>query len=198
MIVPVILSGGAGTRLWPLSRELYPKQLLPLVGDLTMLQDTALRLNGLADRNAPLVVCNEAHRFMVAEQLRQVGQTAGTVILEPVGRNTAPAVAVAALCATENGDDPILLVLPADHVIRDAKALCETIKNGLEIVTDGALLTFGIVPTSPETGYGYIKRGAQCEGQSQPPVSNPGPQPLNSIMFSNLWKNRTSRRRKGI
>ncbi len=173
MIVPVILSGGAGTRLWPLSRELYPKQLLPLVGDLTMLQDTALRLNGLADRNAPLVVCNEAHRFMAAEQLRQVGQTAGTVILEPVGRNTAPAVAVAALCATENGDDPILLVLPADHVVRDAKALCETIKNGLEIVTDGALLTFGIVPTSPETGYGYIKRGAQCEGQSQPPVSNP-------------------------
>ena len=128
-----------------------------------MLQDTALRLNGLADRNAPLVVCNEAHRFMVAEQLRQVGQTAGAVILEPVGRNTAPAVAVAALCATENGDDPILLVLPADHVVRDAKELCKTINNGIETAADGALLTFGIVPTSPETGYGYIKRGAKCE-----------------------------------
>jgi len=169
MIVPVILSGGAGTRLWPLSRELYPKQLLPLVGDRTMLQDTVLRLNGLADRNAPLVVCNEAHRFMAAEQLRQVGQTAEAVILEPVGRNTAPAVAVAALCATEKGDDPILLVLPADHVIRDAKALCETVNNGLEAVADGALLTFGIVPTAPETGYGYIKRGAKRERQRTDP-----------------------------
>jgi len=159
MIVPVILSGGAGTRLWPLSRELYPKQLLPLVGDRTMLQDTALRLSGLADRNAPLVVCNEAHRFMVAEQLRQSGQEAGAVILEPVGRNTAPAVAVAALCAMEEDEDHVLLVLPADHVIRDAKALCNAINNGRMAVEDGALLTFGIVPTAPETGYGYIRRG---------------------------------------
>ena len=163
MIVPVILSGGAGTRLWPLSRELYPKQLLPLVGENTMLQDTALRLNGLADRQAPLVVCNEAHRFMVAEQLRQAGEEAGAVILEPVGRNTAPAVALAALCAMEEGADPVLLVLPADHVIRDAAALCTAVSHGLKIVEDGALLTFGIVPTAPETGYGYIKRGVQCE-----------------------------------
>lgn len=171
MIVPVILSGGAGTRLWPLSRELYPKQLLPLVGERTMLQDTALRLNGLADRRAPLVVCNEAHRFMVAEQLRQAGQEARAVILEPVGRNTAPAVAVAAFCAMEEGEDPVLLVLPADHVIRDAQALCAAIKDGLGSVEDGALLTFGIVPTAPETGYGYIKRGALHEG----PQTTPGP-----------------------
>jgi mannose-1-phosphate guanylyltransferase/mannose-6-phosphate isomerase len=169
MIVPVILSGGAGTRLWPLSRQLYPKQLLPLVDEHTMLQDTALRLNGLADRHAPLVVCNEAHRFMVAEQLRQVGQEAAAVILEPVGRNTAPAVAVAALCAMQEGQDHVLLVLPADHVIRDAKALCAAISNGLGIVENGALLTFGIVPTAPETGYGYIRRGAKCEVRSAKP-----------------------------
>jgi len=169
MIIPVILSGGAGTRLWPLSRELYPKQLLPLVGDRTMLQDTALRLSGLVDRNAPLVVCNEAHRFMVAEQLRQAGQEASAVILEPVGRNTAPAVAVAALSAMEKGDDHVLLVLPADHVIRDAKALCKAVNDGLEAVEDGALLTFGIVPTAPETGYGYIKRGTKREVRSAKP-----------------------------
>ena len=158
-IVPVVLSGGAGTRLWPLSRELYPKQLLPLVGKRTMLQETVLRLEGLADLAAPLVVCNDAHRFMVAEQLRQVGQAADTVILEPVGRNTAPAVAVAALQAMADGSDPFLLVLPADHVIPDAAALCAAISAGVATVQDGALLTFGIVPTAPETGYGYIKRG---------------------------------------
>ncbi len=161
MIIPVILSGGAGTRLWPLSRELYPKQLLPLVGDNTMLQDTVLRLDGLADRSAPIVVCNDAHRFMVAEQLRQAGQQADAVILEPVGRNTAPAVAVAALQALESGDDPIMLVLPADHVIRQAATLCKVVEAGVSSVLEGALLTFGIVPTAPETGYGYIKRGEQ-------------------------------------
>ena len=159
MIIPVILSGGAGTRLWPLSRELYPKQLLPLVGERTMLQETVLRLEGLADLAAPLVVCNDAHRFMVAEQLRQVGQAADTIILEPVGRNTAPAVAVAALQAMADGSDPLLLVLAADHVIRDAVALCRAVATGVDAVTDGALLTFGIVPTAPETGYGYIRAG---------------------------------------
>jgi len=169
MIVPVILSGGAGTRLWPLSRELYPKQLLPLVGDRTMLQDTALRLSGLANRNAPLVVCNEAHRFMVAEQLRQSGQEASAVILEPVGRNTAPAVAVAALSTMEQGEDHVLLVLPADHVIKNAKALCKAVNDGLGAVEEGALLTFGIVPTAPETGYGYIRRGAKQEVRSAKP-----------------------------
>lgn len=159
MIIPVILSGGAGTRLWPLSRELYPKQLLPLVGKNTMLQETVLRLEGVKDHGAPVVVCNEAHRFMVAEQLRLVGQEADAVILEPVGRNTAPAVAVAALKALGDVDDPILLVLPADHVINNAKVLCEVINGGVAAVEAGALLTFGIVPTAPETGYGYIRAG---------------------------------------
>ena len=175
MIIPVVLSGGAGTRLWPLSRELYPKQLLPLVGDNTMLQETVLRLAGLSERSAPVVVCNEAHCFM-----RQAGQQAAAVILEPVGRNTAPAVAVAAMQALEMGDDPVMLVLPADHVIRDADSLCRAVQGGLQPVQEGALLTFGIVPTAPETGYGYIRRGerraASGAGNSvsspQPPAPN--------------------------
>jgi mannose-1-phosphate guanylyltransferase/mannose-6-phosphate isomerase len=171
-IVPVILSGGAGTRLWPLSRELYPKQLLPLVGERTMLQETVLRLEGLADLGAPLVVCNDAHRFMVAEQLREVEQAAETVILEPVGRNTAPAVAVAALQAMADGSDPLLLVLAADHVIRDAAALCAAVTAGVDSVQGGALLTFGIVPTSPETGYGYIRKEKSSDSRPLLPVEN--------------------------
>jgi mannose-1-phosphate guanylyltransferase/mannose-6-phosphate isomerase len=174
-IVPVVLSGGAGTRLWPLSRELYPKQLLPLVGERTMLQETVLRLEGLSDLSSPLVVCNDAHRFMVAEQLRQVERTAEAVILEPVGRNTAPAVAVAALQAMADGSDPLLLVLAADHVIRDAAALCAAISDGVDAVQVGALLTFGIVPTAPETGYGYIRRGKLSVVSCQPPASSPQP-----------------------
>ena len=180
MIRPVILSGGSGTRLWPLSRELYPKQLLPLVGERTMLQETILRLQGLSDRGAPLVVCNEAHRFMVAEQLRQVGQTAETVILEPVGRNTAPAVAVAALHATAEGEDPVLLILPADHVIRKAEVLTHAIHKGLEAVEAGYLLTFGVVPTAPETAYGYIRAGSplerECRDATSPVPSLPSPE----------------------
>src|SRR5512134_2591995 len=123
MLTPLILSGGSGTRLWPLSRELYPKQLLPLVGRRTMLQETVARVAGLPDLAAPIVVCNESHRFMVAEQLRKFGVPAQAIILEPVGRNTAPAVAVAALVALKQSQDkdPILLVLPADHVIRDVE-----------------------------------------------------------------------------
>jgi mannose-1-phosphate guanylyltransferase/mannose-6-phosphate isomerase len=177
MIVPVILSGGAGTRLWPLSRELYPKQLLPLVGERTMLQETVLRLEGLSDLSSPLVVCNESHRFMVAEQLRQVERTAEAVILEPVGRNTGPAVAVAALQSMADGSDPLLLVLAADHVIRDATALCTAVTDGVAVVQAGALLTFGIVPTAPETGYGYIRRGAKPapSPQSPPSALNPAP-----------------------
>mgnify|MGYP001492371855 CR=1 FL=1 len=163
MIVPVILSGGAGTRLWPLSRELYPKQLLPLAGEHTMLQETLLRLEGLADLAAPLVVCNEAHRFLVAEQLREIGRVPAAILLEPVGRNTAPAVALAALQATAQGDNPLLLVLPADHVIRDDAALRRAIVAATGPATEGALLTFGIVPTVPETGYGYIRRGRRYE-----------------------------------
>lgn len=159
MIVPVILSGGAGTRLWPLSRELYPKQLLPLVGDRTMLQDTVLRLAGIDDLGAALVVCNESHRFMVAEQLRSIDQAPSAILLEPFGRNTAPALAVAALQAMQGDLDPLLLVLPADHVIRDAAALRGAVKGAAKLAGAGRLITFGIVPDRAETGYGYIKAG---------------------------------------
>ncbi|MEZ4484830.1 MAG: mannose-1-phosphate guanylyltransferase/mannose-6-phosphate isomerase [Syntrophotaleaceae bacterium] len=167
MLIPVILSGGSGTRLWPLSRELYPKQLLPLVNDATMLQETVLRLAGLAGIGKPLVVCNEHHRFMVAEQLRLIDCPAASILLEPVGRNTAPAVAVAALQAVAKGDDPLLLVLPADHVIRDGEALHQAIAAGMPLAEAGRLITFGIVPDKPETGYGYIRAGdrLECSGQ---------------------------------
>ena len=164
MLTPVILSGGAGTRLWPLSRELYPKQLLALTGERTMLQQTALRLDGLA-ASAPIVVCNEAHRFLVAEQLRQLGIEPRATVLEPFGRNTAPAIALAAhaaLRASEAAPDagePILLVLPADHVIRDVPAFQKTVRLALTAAQQGRLVTFGIVPTAPETGYGYIQHG---------------------------------------
>ncbi len=148
MIVPLILSGGSGTRLWPLSREMYPKQLLPLVGNHTMLQNTITRLAGVADLAPPIVVCNENHRFLVAEQLRQVDSCAAAIILEPVGRNTAPAVAVAALRALATGDDPLLLVLPADHVIKDAATLCRTVEAAIPHARAGKLITFGVVPTA--------------------------------------------------
>ena len=161
MLVPVILSGGSGTRLWPLSRELYPKQLLPLVGDRTMLQDTALRLVGMAEVAAPVVVCNENQRFMVAEQLRQVQVAPQSIVLEPVGRNTAPAVAIAAMAAIAGQEegDPLLLVLPADHVIRDVAAFQAAVAGAMPAAREGKLVTFGIVPTTPETGYGYIRKG---------------------------------------
>jgi mannose-1-phosphate guanylyltransferase/mannose-6-phosphate isomerase len=160
MLTPVILSGGAGTRLWPLSRELYPKQLLALTGERTMLQQTALRLSGLAAAS-PVVVCNEAHRFLVAEQLRQLKMDTRAVVLEPFGRNTAPAIALAALAALKMaaGEDPELLVLPADHVIRDVPAFQKAVRVALPAVQQGKLVTFGIVPSAPETGYGYIQRG---------------------------------------
>jgi len=160
-LLPVVLSGGAGTRLWPLSRELFPKQLLPLVGEQTLLQQTVLRLRGTA-AGAPIVVCNDAHRFMVAEQLRVAGFTPLATILEPVGRNTAPAIALAAhaALAARGGADSLLLVLPADHVIRDVAALHAAIAVATRHAGRGALVTFGVVPTAPETGYGYIKRGA--------------------------------------
>ena len=176
MLIPVILSGGAGTRLWPLSRELYPKQLLPLVNDATMLQETVLRLAGLAEMGKPLVVCNEHHRFMVAEQLRSIDCPADSILLEPVGRNTAPAVAVAALKAMSEGDDPLLLVLPADHVIRDGAALRASIASGMPLAEAGRLITFGIVPDKAETEYGYIKGGASLGSQGAGDAAgvNPG------------------------
>jgi len=161
MLVPVILSGGAGTRLWPLSRELYPKQLLALTSERTMLQETALRLKGL-ETSAPVVVCNDAHRFLVAEQLRQIGIRPASIVLEPFGRNTAPAIALAALAALKSageGDDPILLVLPADHVIRDVIAFQHAAVAAMAAAEQGQLVTFGVVAHTPETGYGYIRRG---------------------------------------
>ena len=168
MILPVILSGGAGTRLWPLSRELYPKQLLPLASDKTMLQETLLRLDGVDHLESPLIVCNEAHRFMVAEQVRQLDKQTHSIILEPCGRNTAPAVAIAALYGETQSDDPILLVLPADHLIRDVDEFQRIVQLGAEQAEQGALVTFGIVATQPETGYGYIRANQSSAGEVFP------------------------------
>jgi len=159
MLTPVLLSGGVGSRLWPVSREAHPKQFQPLAGELSMLQETLERTGGL-QASPPIVVCNEEHRFMVAEQLRQVGLPAGALILEPMGRNTAPAVALAALHAVETDPESILLVLPADHVIRDTAAFAAAVGAALPSAREGRLMTFGVVPSSAETGYGYIKCGA--------------------------------------
>ncbi|HET6436162.1 MAG TPA: mannose-1-phosphate guanylyltransferase/mannose-6-phosphate isomerase [Xanthomonadaceae bacterium] len=156
---PVLLSGGSGTRLWPLSREAYPKQFLPLAGEDTMLQATWARVAPLAG-SAPIVVANEEHRFLVAEQLRQAGAPTPAIVLEPVGRNTAPAIAVAALQAMAGGADPLLLVLPSDHVVRDAEAFREAVRRALPAAEQGALVTFGIRPDAPETGFGYIQADA--------------------------------------
>ena len=158
-LLPVILSGGSGTRLWPLSREAYPKQFLPLAGELTMLQATWHRVAAIAGR-APLVVANEEHRFVAAEQLQQVGATPEAILLEPVGRNTAPAIAIAALEAGRQGGDAVLLVLPSDHVIGDEAAFQRAVTAAMPAATTGKLVTFGIVPSGPETGYGYIKAAA--------------------------------------
>jgi len=158
-LVPVILCGGTGTRLWPLSRATYPKQYWALAGDgeATLLQQTHQRLTGIPGLQPPLLICNEDHRFIVAEQMRQIGVEPAGILLEPMGRNTAPAVAVAALQATARGDDPLLLVLAADHVIRDAAAFRATVAAGTAAAEAGQLVTFGIVPTAPEIGYGYIE-----------------------------------------
>ncbi len=158
-ILPVILSGGSGTRLWPLSREAYPKQFLPLAGEQTMLQATWTRVAPIAG-HPPIVVANEEHRFVAAEQLQQVGARPTAILLEPIGRNTAPAIAIAALEATRNGDDALLLVLPSDHVVSDEPAFREAVKQATAAAEAGKLVTFGIVPTGPETGYGYIKSAA--------------------------------------
>jgi mannose-1-phosphate guanylyltransferase / mannose-6-phosphate isomerase len=166
MLTPVILSGGAGTRLWPLSRELYPKQLLPLVGAGTMLQNTAARVSGF-DAAPPIVVCNEEHRFLVAEQLRTAGHAAQAILLEPAGRNTAPAIALAALASVHAGHpDALLLVLPADHVIRDLQRFQAAITLAMPAAEAGQMVTFGVVPKAPETGYGYIRRGVAQAGKT--------------------------------
>ena len=159
VLFPVILSGGAGTRLWPLSRELHPKQFIPLVEEYTLLQATVRRLASLDEVRAPIVVCNEEHRFMVAEQLKAIDVTPAAVLLEPVGRNTAPAIAAAALeaLALDDGGDPILLVLPADHVIRDEGRFAGAVRAAVREAASGHFVTFGVAPAYAETGYGYIK-----------------------------------------
>lgn len=190
ILIPVILSGGSGTRLWPLSRQRRPKQFLPLVSERTMLQETYLRTTELRDLvRQPIVVCNEDHRFLVGEQMREVGARA-RIVLEPAGRNTAPAIGVAAWLAIEPGHtvseaaggeaeegrasrgaseaddadkDPLLLVLPADHFIKDTRAFLRAVRIGMEAATKGYLVTFGIVPNRPETGYGYVRKGAPGE-----------------------------------
>ena len=160
VLFPVILSGGAGTRLWPLSRELHPKQFVPLVEEHTLLQATARRLASLDERRPPIVVCNEAHRFMVAEQLKAVGVEPTAVLLEPAARNTAPAIAAAALETlgrAGSGEEPLLLVLPADHVIVDEDRFAAAVRDAVLEAAAGRLVTFGVVPARAETGYGYIK-----------------------------------------
>jgi mannose-1-phosphate guanylyltransferase len=156
MILPVIMVGGTGSRLWPLSRELYPKQFLTIEGPDSMLQTTVKRLSGL-EHEAPLFICNEEHRFIVHEQLRLANQAFNGIILEPIGRNTAPAIALAALTALHNKQDPLLLVLAADHVIADVEAFHEAVRHATPFAQNGKLVTFGVVPTHAETGYGYIK-----------------------------------------
>jgi mannose-1-phosphate guanylyltransferase len=159
MIKAVIMAGGSGTRLWPLSRAGHPKQFLILNGHKTMLQSTMIRLEGL-DVSSSITICNEEHRFFVAEQLREIGKL-GSIILEPVGRNTAPAIALAALAADE---DTLLLVLAADHVISDEIAFTKAVNNAIPLAESGKLVTFGVPPREPHTGYGYIKKGSEVEG----------------------------------
>jgi len=156
MITPVIMAGGSGSRLWPLSRSLYPKQFLALNGQATMLQQTLQRLSGLT-LEYPVVICNEEHRFIVAEQLREINQT-GAIVLEPVGRNTAPAIALASKIVMES-KDALMLVLAADHVILNETAFVDAVEKAIPLAEAGKLVTFGIVPTEAHTGYGYIKRG---------------------------------------
>jgi mannose-1-phosphate guanylyltransferase/mannose-6-phosphate isomerase len=160
-INPVILSGGSGTRLWPLSREQYPKQLLSLLGERTLLQQTVVRLDGMQHVADPLLVCNEEHRFLIAEQLRELGRVPADIILEPVGRNTAPALTLAALALRKAApEDALMLVMPADHLIQDVRQFHDAVREGAELAARGYLVTFGIVPASPQTGYGYIKKGS--------------------------------------
>lgn len=159
MLFPIIMAGGSGSRLWPLSRQLNPKQFLPLANaDFSMLQATIQRLDGLGAA-LPRLICNEQHRFLAAEQLRLLGLEKAGILLEPVGRNTAPAIALAALQACSEAEDPILLVLAADHLIKDVEAFQTCIQTALPLAQDGKLVTFGIVPTHAETGYGYIEQG---------------------------------------
>ncbi|MBM3947631.1 MAG: mannose-1-phosphate guanylyltransferase/mannose-6-phosphate isomerase [SAR202 cluster bacterium] len=165
VLTPVILAGGSGTRLWPLSREYHPKQFLGLMDGRSLFQETLARLNGIATVANPIVVASEAHRFLVADQARQENASLSALIIEPEGRNTAPALALAALLAARNGADPVLLAMPADHLIRDASAFRRAIKAGATLARHGRLVTFGIEPTGPETGYGYIRKSKPLENK---------------------------------
>ncbi len=164
-LVPVILSGGSGSRLWPMSRRLLPKQFLPLVTERSLLQDTALRLEGLKDAGAPVVVANHEHRFIVSEQLREAGVAPRATLLEPVGRNTAPAIAAAAAFVAREDPEAVLLVLPSDHLIGDVPAFHRAVLRAAALAAEGHLVTFGIAPEGPATGYGYIQAGAPIAGQ---------------------------------
>src|SRR6516225_10174787 len=165
MIYPVILSGGSGTRLWPMSRMLYPKQLLTLLGRESLLQQTVLRVADDRRFAAPLLVANEEHRFIIAEQLREIAVVPQALLLEPIGRNTAPAVCIAALGLSETDPDSLMLVMPSDHTIGDANAFLAAVDLAAIAARNGALVSFGITPERPETGYGYIRRGARLETQ---------------------------------
>lgn len=164
MIIPVILAGGSGTRLWPLSRQLHPKQMLKLTNEYTMLQNTVLRIKDAGDMSAPIVICNQKHRVIVADQLNAIGIEPSAMLLEPVGRNTAPAVAVAALKGAAIDPNVLIMILPADHLINDLSKFHNAIAAGAEYAAAGSLVTFGVIPDKPETGYGYIRKGSPAAG----------------------------------
>lgn len=166
MLHPVILSGGSGSRLWPLSRAALPKQLLPLTSERSTLQETLLRVKDMPDVAAPIVVANNEHRFIIAEQMREIAVTPAAILLEPTGRNTAPAAATAALELLKQDPDAVMLLLPADHLISSVSAFHAAVAEGVKAVEHGYLVTFGIVPHAPETGYGYIQQGVSLDGTS--------------------------------
>ncbi len=194
MIYPVILSGGSGTRLWPMSRTLYPKQLLRLLGSDSLLQQTVRRVSDRDRFARPLLVANEEHRFIIAEQLREIGTAPRALLLEPAGRNTAPAACVAALALVESDPDPLMLLMPSDHIIEDAGAFAEAVDRAAAAARGGSLVTFGITPERPETGYGYIRRGDALRGisgvfQIAEFVEKPGPEQAQAYLASgkHLW-----------
>ena len=190
-VQPIILSGGAGTRLWPLSREQYPKQLLSFHGEHTLLQQTMQRLGGLSNLvgkvEEPIIVCNEEHRFLVAEQCRSINCFPAAILLEPIGRNTAPALTVAALASMETDSDAVLLVMPADHVIANIDQYHKAVNEAVNLAGEGMLVTFGVVPTQAETGFGYIRKGEPIKDSSAAVISafvnpsNPSIKPLKRI-----------------